>query len=73
MAKQVFVSPNGEGWSVKTVGASRAAGLFDNKADAVAKGREVAQNNKAELTVQNQNGKIGWKNSYGNDPRESKG
>ena len=73
MPKQVFVSPKDGSWSVKTVGASRAAGIYDTKSEAVEKAREVAINNHAEMTVQNRDGKIGWKNSYGNDPRESKG
>lgn len=73
MAKQVFVSPiNGE-WKVKTVGARRAAGIYDTKIEAVTKARAVAINSQAEMTVQNRNGQIGIKNSYGSDPRESKG
>lgn len=73
MFKQVFVSPSPYGWKVKTVGAGKAAGIFDTKAEAIGKGIEVAQNKHAELFVQNKDGKIGWKNSYGNDPRNIKG
>jgi hypothetical protein len=73
MPKQVFVSPNGNGWLVKTVGASRAAGIYGTKAEAISKAREVAINNHAEMTVQNRDGKIAWGNSYGNDPHPPKG
>lgn len=73
MAKQVFVSPIDKGWKVQTVGSSKAAGVFDRKSEAVEKGIEVAKNNKAELRVQNLDGKIGWCNSYGNDPHQIKG
>ncbi len=53
MAKQVFVSPiNGE-WKVKTVGTNRAAGIYDTKAEAIIKAREVAINSHAEMTIQN--------------------
>lgn len=73
MATQVFISPSDEGWKVKTVGAERAAGIFETKAKAVEKGIEVAKNSQAELLVQNLDGTIGWRNSYGNDPRHSRG
>lgn len=73
MPKKVFVSPTDDGWKVKTVGAERAAGLFDTKAEAVKRAIELSKNQSAELFVQNSNGEIGWKNSYGNDPKEIKG
>ena len=73
MSKQVFVSPSDGDWKVKSVGADRAAAIFDNKAEAVGRARELAINQHAEMIVQNQDGKIGWRNSYGNDPRSSKG
>ena len=73
MARQIFVSPFGDDWKVKTVGKDKAAGIFENKANAVEKAREIAVNNELELIVQNRNGRIGWRNSYGNDPIETKG
>jgi len=73
MPKQVFVSPTGKDWKVQTVGSPRATGVFDKKSEAVERGIEVAKNNHAELRVQNRDGKIGWCNSYGNDPRQIKG
>jgi uncharacterized protein YdaT len=72
-AKQVWVSPNEEGWRVKSAGAERAAGIFDTKAEAVERAREIAINQNAELFVQNSNGQIGWKNSYGDDSFPPKG
>lgn len=65
--KQVWVSPSGEDWKVHSAGANRAAGIYDTKTEAVARAREVAINKEAELFVQNENGRIGWRNSYGND------
>lgn len=73
MSKKVFVSPFDGDWKVKTVGTKKAAGIFDTKKEAVEKATQVAKNKNAELFVQNQDGKIGWKNSYGNDPRYIKG
>ncbi len=73
MAKQVFVSPSADGWKVKTVGTERAAGIYETKAEAVEKGIGIAKNSQAELLVQKLDGTIGWRNSYGNDPRQSRG
>lgn len=73
MANQVFVSPNGEDWKVKVVGNQKASAVCDTKAEAVGRAKEIAQNQHLELLVQNLDGTIGWRNSYGNDPRKSKG
>lgn len=73
MSKKVFVSPLENDWKVKTVGTKRATAIFENKTEAVKKAIEISKNQHAELFVQNRNGKIGWKNSYGNDPRKIKG
>jgi len=64
---QVWVSPSGGDWKVHSAGSERAIGIFDTKAEAVVRAREVAINKDAELLVQKGNGEIGWRNSYGND------
>ena len=73
MINQVFVSPDGEDWKVKVVGNQKASAICDTKAEAVERAKEIAQNQRLELLVQNLDGTIGWRNSYGNDPRKSKG
>ena len=73
MAHQIFVSPDDAGWKVKVVGNQKASAICDTKAEAVERAKEIAQNQRLELFVQNLDGKIGWKNSYGNDPRNIKG
>lgn len=73
MAKQIFVSPDGEDWKVKVVGNQKASAILDTKAEAVERAIEIAKNQHLELLVQNLDGKIGWKNSYGDDPRNIKG
>ncbi|KKQ87756.1 MAG: hypothetical protein UT09_C0010G0021 [Parcubacteria group bacterium GW2011_GWF2_38_8] len=65
--KQVWVSPNEDGWKVKSAGADRATAIVETKAEAVELAREIAMNKKAELIVQNSDGEIGWRNSYGSD------
>lgn len=66
--KQVWVSPSDGDWKVHSAGAEKAAGVFGTKAEAVERAREIALNKEAELFVQNEDGKIGYRNSYGNDP-----
>ena len=73
MATKIFVSPNRDDWKVKVVGNQKASAICDTKAEAVEKAREIAQNQRLELLVQNLDGTIGWRNSYGNDPVKSKG
>ena len=73
MTNQIFVSPNGDDWKVKVVGNQKASAICNTKAEAVKKAREIAQNQHLELLVQNLDGTIGWRNSYGNDPRNIRG
>ena len=73
MINQIFVSPNGKDWKVKIVGNQKASAICDTKAEAVERAKEIAQNRHLELLVQNLDGTIGWRNSYGNDPRKSRG
>lgn len=72
-AKQVWVSPSGSDWKVHSAGSERAAGIYDTKAAAVERARAIAENKHAELLVQNRDGEIGWRNSYGNDPFPPRG
>ncbi len=66
-AKQVWVSPFGGDWKIHSTGAERAAAIVENKSEAFELAREIAINKGAELIVQNLDGKIGLKNSYGKD------
>jgi hypothetical protein len=70
---QVAVEPRKTGWAVQTDGTSRADSLHELKANAVARGRELAENKRTELVIKNENGRIAEKASHGNDPRRSKG
>lgn len=59
-------------WSVY-LGRRRLAREILVKTSAVAYGRTMARKFKAEHLVKNKDGKIAFRNSYGNDPRSSKG
>ncbi|PZR03571.1 MAG: hypothetical protein DI536_35805 [Archangium gephyra] len=60
-------------WKSKVAGSSRAAHVGGTKAEQQAVGRDMAIERKAEHEIRNMDGTIGAKNSYGNDPRGSKG
>lgn len=73
--KRVWVSPDGEkGWNVKTEGKSKAAANFEDKSDAIAKAKEIAQNaTKGQVIIQKNDGKIQTEYTYGKDPYPPKG
>jgi hypothetical protein len=60
-------------WKNKVEGSSRAASTHDTKAQAQAKGREMAMKRKVEHIVRNEDGQIGERNTYGHDPRDIPG
>ena len=61
------VVPREDGWAVRGAGAQRDTRVFDRKQDAVDRAREISQNQKSELVVHGQNGRIQYKDSHGND------
>ncbi|HOY85068.1 MAG TPA: DUF2188 domain-containing protein [Candidatus Syntrophosphaera sp.] len=65
--QHVVPNPNG-GWDVKAGGAQRPTKHHERKQEAIDHGKEIAQNQKAELYIHNKDGKISDKRSYGNDP-----
>lgn len=73
MSNQLFVSPDDGRWKVKNPDNSRASGIFNTKAEAIERAREIAKKQELELTIQNKNGRIHEKDSYGNDPRNISG
>jgi len=68
----VVPSKNG-GWDIKQAGAQRSSGHHDKKADAINRAREISRNQGTELYIHNKDGKIGQKDSHGNDPHPPKG
>jgi hypothetical protein len=57
-------------WEVVSASGAR---LYSRKVDAIKMGRVLAKHTKCELVVKNKNGRIAWRNSYGNDRRDRKG
>jgi len=73
MASKVFISPDPNGWKVKVTSNTKASAICGKKYQAIQKGIEIAKRYHAELAVQNRDGRISTKNSYGSDPRRIKG
>lgn len=71
--KGQHVVPNGERWSVRRAGSSRASGTYDTQKEAVAAAKKIARRQETELYVHGRDGRIRERSSYGKDPFPSKG
>jgi Uncharacterized protein conserved in bacteria (DUF2188) len=60
-------------WRVEVTGNKRASGTHTAKPAAADQGRRLAARNKSELVIHKQDGKIGERRSYGNDPFPPRG
>ena len=71
----IHTLPNtgGGGWVNQREGSSRAIASFATKAEAQAAGRDTARRDRTEHIIHTRDGRIAARNSYGNDPRRSKG
>ncbi len=68
MANTTHVVPDSKGgWNIKGGGAQRSSSHHDTKQSAVDRAREISQNKGSELVIHNKDGKIGSKDSHGND------
>jgi hypothetical protein len=71
--KGQHVVPNGGKWAVRKAGADRASGIFTTQKEAIARGKELAQNQGTELYVHGKDGRIRERSSFGKDPFPPKG
>jgi hypothetical protein len=68
----VHVVPAGDQWAVRREGGDILS-THRTQADAEAAGRDLAKAEQVEFQLHNQHGAIRERDSYGNDPRSSKG
>ena len=66
--KNQYVVRHGKQWGVRGEGNDRLTAVFDTQADALARGRAIAQNEHSELRIQDSDGKFREAWSYGKDP-----
>ncbi len=64
--------PDGN-WQYKEIHNKRATGVTTTQAQAFQKARAAAINQKAEVVIHGEDGRIREKNSYGNDPFPPRG
>jgi hypothetical protein len=69
----VHTVPHEEGWANRREGAKRVSKVFKTKAKAQAAGRKTAMREKVEHLIQNRDGQVSERNSYGSDPARFKG
>jgi hypothetical protein len=69
------VTPNPKGgWNVKKEGAKRPSAHAANKADAVARGKDLAKKaSLGQIKINKQDGTIQTEHTYGKDPEKYKG
>ena len=71
--KNQWVVTHGDQWGVRGEGNSRVTSVHDTQREAIDHAREIAINQRSEMFIQGKNRQIRERNSYGNDPRSSKG
>ena len=70
----IVVEPRPDGrWARQKNGTQRAASLHDTQAEAERAARAQARRELSELVVKGRDGRIQRRDSYGNDPRSSRG
>lgn len=71
----VHTEKHGDGWANKVEGNQRVSNTAPTKAEAEARGREMAIDRGSEHYIHRQDGKIGERNTYprSRDPRKSRG
>lgn len=63
-----IVPASSGGWNVKCGGSLRASGHYETKREAIDAGRVISRNQKTELVIHGQNGRIQSSDSHGRDP-----
>jgi hypothetical protein len=74
MAKQnQYIVRCGNKWGVRGEGNGKLTARCETQAEAISRGRAIAQNNGSELRIQGRDGRFREAWSYGNDPFPPKG
>jgi hypothetical protein len=66
--KNQWVVKHGNNWAVKGQGNTKVTKIAKTQKEAIDIGKKIAKNQKTELIIQNAEGKIRSKDTYGNDP-----
>ena len=66
--KNQHVVPYENKWAIRGEGNSRVTSVFENKSEALQRGRSMASNQRSELVIHGRDGRIQDKDSFGRDP-----
>lgn len=72
MANDIHLVPVGEGWAAERAGGGERT-MFATQEEAISTGTERARHDKVESLIHGQDGQIRERNSFGHDPRDTKG
>lgn len=75
MGKNQHVTKHPQGWQVKGAGNEKATNVTATQKQAIEIAKGIAKNQKSEVVIHSENGRIRDKDSYGNDthpPRDTK-
>jgi uncharacterized protein DUF2188 len=73
MGKNQHVVNRGGGWAVEAEGASEPLAVFKTQSEAWEKAKSIARKERSEAFLHAKSGQIRARNTYGHDPRRSKG
>lgn len=66
--KNQWVVRNGDKWGVRGEGNGKLTSVHDTQQAAIVRARGIARTQGSEVLIQNEQGKIRERNSYGKDP-----
>lgn len=72
MGKSQHVTKHPDGWQVKGAGNDKATKVTSTQKEAIEFAKGIAKNQRSEVVIHGENGKIRDKDSYGNDPNPPK-
>ena len=73
MGKNQHVVGHNGGWAVRAEGAPAPTAVFKTQSEAWEKAKSIARKERAEAVLHGRSGEIRARNTYGYDPRRSKG
>jgi hypothetical protein len=73
LSKNQHVVPAGNRWGVRGEGNERLTSVHDTQREAIDAGREIARNQRSELLIHGEDGRIRERDSHGHDPYPPKG
>jgi hypothetical protein len=71
--KNQWVVSHDDGWAVRGEGNSKVTSQHGTQKEAIDAARGIAQNQRSEMLIQNRQGQIRERNTYGKDPFPPKG